>query len=157
MLSFFNLERIIIAVLLACVVFVSYYTYSTHRKYTATRITIENQALQIENREIQKEYLTQSVKLSEESNAKLLKERASLAKINEQYNDELIKLNSQYITSQQQIKNLRNSIDEHTKKWASDCVPASAIGLLSNARAENCHANSSANAVQIRNTPEKLN
>jgi len=154
---FSSIERIIIAVLLACVIFVSYVAYNTNRNYTEARNTIKNQALKLENSEIQKEYLTNSLNLSEKSNEKLLKERASLAKINEQYNAELITLNAQHSNSQQQIKLLRQSTNETVKDWANDCVPFSAISLLKYARAKDCHKNSRSNETQIRNTTERTN
>lgn len=153
MLSIFSsIERIIIAVLIACVIFTSYYAYNTQRNYTQSRKVIENQALKLENSEIQKEYLTQSIQISEKSNAKLLKERESLARINEQYSKDIQVLNAKHIQAQQKIEQLRNSTNEHTKKWANDCVPADAIGLLSHARAASCDANSSTNAVQIHHS-----
>jgi Tfp pilus assembly protein PilE len=151
-----NIERLIaiavLAVLVLCVIGVSYYAYNTHRNYTEARNVIKNQALRLENSEIQKEYLTNSLNLSEKSNDKLLKERDSLAKINEQYNAELITLNAQHSNSQQQIKLLRQSTNETVKDWANDCVPFSAISLLKYARAEDCHTNSRSNETQVRDT-----
>lgn len=156
MLSFFSsIERIIIAVLVACVIFVSYVSYNTHRNYTASQITIENQALQLENLAIQEEFLIQSVNLSEQSNALLLKERDSLSLINARYSQRVDELNKQFSTAQLEITNLRRSHDETIKKWATHCVPFSALRLLTNVRAENCHTNSGTDEVPVHITPEK--
>lgn len=130
----------------------SYVAYNTNRNYTEARKVIENQALTLENSEIQKEYLTNSLNLSKKSNAKLLKERDSLAKINEKYSREIITLNAQHSRSQQQIKLLRQSTNETVKAWANDCVPNSAISLLKYARAEDCNKNGSSNETQVRDT-----
>jgi len=142
-----NIERLIAIIVLAALVlsvgFMSYVAYNNYSKLTLANSTIENQALKIENADIQAEYLIQSVNLSEESNAKLLKERASLAKINEQYSKDIQLLNSQNIESQQQIKQLRQSSNEATKAWANDCVPVSAVSLLKYARASGCNQNRS--------------
>lgn len=134
----------------------SYVAYNADRNYTEARNVIENQAFQLENSEIQKEYLTNSLSLSEKSNAKLLKERDSLAKINEQYNAELITLNAQHSNSQQQIKLLRQSTNETIKDWANACVPSSAVGLLKYVRAKDCYANSSTNRIQVRDAAKTI-
>lgn len=146
---FSNIERIIIAVLIACVLFASYYAYSTNKNYVASRKVIENQALKLENSEIQKEYLTQSIQTSEESNAKLLKERESLARINQEYSNSIQRLNSQHTKAQQEIIKLRNSTNEAIKDWAVDCIPDYAISLLLYARANRCHKDSSTNTIQV--------
>jgi hypothetical protein len=144
-----SLERLIAIgitiVVLLFIGFISYIAYSNYNELTEANSIIEKQALKIENAAIQAEYLIQSVNLSEESNAKLLKERASLAKINEQYSKDIQLLNSQHIESQQQIKQLRQSSNEATKAWANDCVPIDAVSLLTYARASNCNQNSGTN------------
>ncbi|MDO6489312.1 hypothetical protein Q4503_16575 [Colwellia sp. 6_MG-2023] len=138
-----NIERLIAIGILAYSVFISYINFINHSQLKSANSTIEKQGLEIENAAIQAEYLIQSVNLSEESNAKLLKERASLAKINEQYSKDIQLLNSQHIESQQQIKQLRQSSNEATKAWANDCVPVSAVSLLKYARASGCNQNRS--------------
>jgi hypothetical protein len=140
-----NLERLIAIGILAYSGFISYINFINHSQLKSANSTIEKQVLEIENAAIQAEYLIQSVNLSEESNAKLLKERASLAKINEQYSKDIQLLNSQHIESQQQIKQLRQSSNEATKAWANDCVPIDAVSLLTYARASSCNQNSGAN------------
>lgn len=152
-----SVERIIIAGLIAVICFLSYSIYNINKNLVTANTIIENQALKIENSAIQAEYLTQSINLSEEANAKLLKERASLAQINEQYSKDIQALNEKHFKTQQQITQLRNSTNEHIKTWANSCVPSSSVSLLTYARAESCNQNSSANAVQVRNTTGALN
>ena len=152
-----SIERIIIAALIAVVGLLGFSIYNTNQELTSAKTVIKNQASKLESSELQVEYLTQSVEIAEEANAKLLKERASLARINEQHSKIIQVLNKKHLDAQQQITQLRDSTNEAVKKWASDCVPVSAIELLSHARAASCHKNSRANTVQIRNASNELN
>lgn len=92
----------------------------------------------IEDMGVQAEYLAQSVRFSEQANAKLLKERESLAKINKQNKQALNELSVQYHLAQSQIANLRTSSDDTIKTWANDCIPNNAISLLKYAKPEAC-------------------
>lgn len=152
-----SVERLIIVGLLIAIAALTYSASSIKAELKTAKQTIEQKDLAIENAAIAAEYLTQSVKLSEQANAKLLKERESLAKINAQHSAELAKLNKQFHFAQNQIAKLRSSNDKAVKDWANSAIPCDAISLLKYASSKSCDENRSANAVQVRDTALKLN
>lgn len=152
-----SVERVVILALLIAIAALTYSASSIKAELKTAKQTIEQKDLAIENAVIQAEYLTQSVKLSEQANAKLMKERESLAKINAQHSAEIAKLNKQFHFAQTQIAKLRSSNDKAVKDWANSAIPCDAISLLKYASNKSCDENSSANAVQVRDTALKLN
>lgn len=154
---FGSVERLIILALLVVVAMLTYSASSIQVELKAANSAIEQKDLAIENAAIQAEYLTQSVKLSEQANARLMKERESLAKINAQHSAEIAKLNKQFHFAQTQIAKLRSSNDKAVNDWANSAVPCGAISLLKYARNKSCDENSSANAVPVHDTALRNN
>eukprot|EP01093_Parvamoeba_rugata_P020422 TRINITY_DN9901_c0_g2_i1.p1 TRINITY_DN9901_c0_g2~~TRINITY_DN9901_c0_g2_i1.p1 ORF type:complete len:113 (-),score=25.00 TRINITY_DN9901_c0_g2_i1:44-382(-) len=102
-----SVERVVILALLIAIAALAYSASNIKAELKTAKQTIEQKDLAIENAAIQAEYLTQSVKLSEQANARLIKERESLARINAQHSAELAKLNKQFHFAQPQIEKLR--------------------------------------------------
>lgn len=152
-----SVERLIILALLVVVAMLTYSASSIQVELKAANSAIAQKDEAIENAAIQAEYLTQSVKLSEQANAKLMKERESLAKINAQHSAELAKLNKQFHFAQTQIAKLRSSNDKAVNDWANSAIPCDAISLLKYASNKSCDENSSANAVPVRDTALRNN
>lgn len=152
-----SVERVVILGLLIAIAALTYSASNIKAGLKAAEQTIEQKDLAIENALVKAEYLTQSVKLSETANARLMKERDSLAKINAQRDVELAKLNDRFHFAQTQIAKLRSSNDKAVKDWANSAIPCDAISLLKYASNKSCDENSSANAVRVRDTALKLN
>lgn len=149
--------RLIIVGLLIAIAALTYSASSIKAELKTAKQTIEQKDLAIDNAAIQAEYLTQSVKLSEQANAKLLRERESLAKINAQHSAELAKLNKQFHFAQTQVAKLRSSNDKAVNDWANSAIPCDAISLLKYASNKSCDENSSTNTVPVRDTALRNN
>lgn len=144
-----SVERVIIAALIVTILALTYSANNLRKKSIADGQALENLELALDKAAQTNKYLGQSVKLSEQSNAKLLKERKSLAAINAQHSDELALLNSQINIAQENIQKLRSSNDSTIKVWANHCVPDYAISLLKYAEPQSCNRNNSTNTVQV--------
>lgn len=145
-----SIERIIIAVLLIAVAFVAYTANNIKLELTAANKEIEAHETALENAAIKNEYLQQSVNLSEQANAKLLKERDSLSKITAQYESSIKELSVKFASAKNEINELRSSHDETTNVWANDTVPCDAVRLLKYAKS--CDRNSYSDSIRLRGT-----
>lgn len=147
-----SVERVIILALLAGLFALTYAADSLKKKSLAANQTIAHLELALDKADQNNKHLAKSVALSEISNAKLVKERNSLAAINTRHSERLLFLNEQIYVAQQNIEKLRGSNDSTTKNWANHCVPDRAIGLLKYAEPQSCNRNDSTNTVQVPST-----
>ena len=156
MLKLLNIEKYVIAALLAALAYTAYQLTSLGDDLTLANQTIEAKSATIENLSIQSEYLAQSVKLSEEQNTKLMRERESLSRSNQNYQIKVGELASNLSEAQSNIEKLRESSNEAVNKWANDSVPCDAVRLLKYARAASCDKNGSTNAIPVLNSARRI-
>jgi chromosome segregation ATPase len=153
---FSSIERIAIVVLLAALAYATYQLVTIENDLTEANKTIKSKSLEIDNLAIQTEFLAQSVELTEKQNQKLIRERESLSRINQAYQDEVSQLTNSLNTSQSEIDKLRESSDEATKQWANDSVPCDAIRLLKYARTSECDKDGGTDEIRVRNTAGRI-
>ncbi|WP_217874290.1 hypothetical protein [Pseudoalteromonas shioyasakiensis] len=153
---FSSIERIAIVALLAALAYATYQLVTIENDLTEANKTIKSKSLEIDNLTIQTEFLAQSVELTEKQNQKLIRERESLSRINQAYQDEVSQLTNSLNNSQSEIDKLRESSDEATKQWANDSVPCDAIRLLKYARTSECDKDGGTNEIRVRNTAGRI-
>ncbi len=153
---FSSIERIAIVALLAALAYATYQLVSIENDLTEADKTIKTKSLEIDNLTMQTEFLAQSVELTEKQNQKLIRERESLSRINQAYQDEVSQLTNSLNTSQSEIDKLRESSDEATKQWANDSVPCDAIRLLKYARTSECDKDGGTDEIRVRNTAGRI-
>lgn len=153
---FSSIERIAIVALLAALAYATYQLVTIENDLTEANKTIKTKSLEIDNLTIQTEFLAQSVELTEKQNQKLIRERESLSRINQAYQDEVSQLTNSLNTSQSEIDKLRESSDEATKQWANDSVPCDAIRLLKYARTSECDKDGGTDEIRVRNTAGRI-
>ncbi len=153
---FSSIERIAIVALLAALAYATYQLVNIENDLTEANKTIKSKSLEIDNLTMQTEFLAQSVELTEKQNQKLIRERESLSRINQAYQDEVSQLTNSLNTSQSEIDKLRESSDEATKQWANDSVPCDAIRLLKYARTSECDKDGGTNEIRVRNTAGRI-
>ncbi|TVU79862.1 hypothetical protein FQP85_21970 [Pseudoalteromonas neustonica] len=156
MLKLLNIEKYVIAALIAALAYVTYQFVTLDDDLKLANQTIEAKTAAIEALSLQAEYLTQSVKLSEEQNTKLMRERESLSRINQNYQVQVGELANNLSQAQSNIEKLRESSNEAVNQWANDSVPCDAIRLLKYARAASCDQNGSANTIPVLNTTGRI-
>ena len=156
MLKLLNIEKYVIAALIAALAYVTYQFVTLDDDLKLANQTIEAKTAAIEALSLQAEHLTQSVKLSEEQNTKLMRERESLSRINQNYQIKVGELASNLSEAQSNIEKLRESSNEAVNKWANDSVPCDAVRLLKYARAGSCDQHGSSNAVQVPNSAGRI-
>ena len=153
---FSSIERIAIVALLVALAYATYQLVTIENDLTEANKTIKSKSLEIDNLTMQTEFLAQSVELTEKQNQKLIRERESLSRINQAYQDEVSQLTNSLHTSQSEIDKLRESSDEATKQWANDSVPCDAIRLLKYARASECDKDGGTDEIRVRNTAGRI-
>jgi|GEM_PF-869896 len=153
---FSSIERIAIVSLLAALAYATYQLVTIENDLTEANKTIKSKSLEIDNLTMQTEFLAQSVELTEKQNQKLIRERESLSRINQAYQDEVSELTNSLHTSQSEIDKLRESSDEATKQWANDSVPCNAIRLLKYARTSECDKDGGTDEIRVRNTAGRI-
>jgi len=153
---FSSIERIAIVALLAALAYTTYQLVTIENDLTEANKTIKSKSLKIDNLTMQTEFLAQSVELTEKQNQKLIRERESLSRINQAYQDEVSQLTNSLHTSQSEIDKLRESSDEATKQWANDSVPCDAIRLLKYARTSECDKDGGTDEIRVRNTAGRI-
>lgn len=153
---FSSIERIAIVALLAALAYTTYQLVTIENDLTEANKTIKSKSLEIDNLTMQTEFLAQSVELTEKQNQKLIRERESLSRINQAYQDEVSQLTNSLNTSQSEIDKLRESSDEATKQWANDSVPCDAIRLLKYARTSECDKDGGTDEIRVRNTAGRI-
>lgn len=153
---FSSIERIAIVALLAALAYATYQLVSIENDLTEANKAIKTKSLEIDNLTMQTEFLAQSVELTEKQNQKLIRERESLSRINQAYQDEVSQLTNSLNTSQSEIDKLRESSDEATKQWANDSVPCDAIRLLKYARTSECDKDGGTDQIRVRNTAGRI-
>ena len=153
---FSSIERIAIVALLASLAYATYQLVSIENDLTEAEKTIKSKSLEIDNLTMQTEFLAQSVELTEKQNQKLIRERESLSRINQAYQDEVSQLTNSLNTSQSEIDKLRESSDEAAKQWANDSVPCDAIRLLKYARTSECDKDGGTDKIRVRNTAGRI-
>lgn len=153
---FSSIERTAIVALLAALAYATYQLVSIENDLTEANKTIKTKSLEIDNLTMQTEFLAQSVELTEKQNQKLIRERESLSRINQAYQDEVSQLTNSLNTSQSEIDKLRESSDEATKQWANDSVPCDAIRLLKYARTSECDKDGGTDEIRVRNTAGRI-
>ncbi|MDN3390869.1 hypothetical protein [Pseudoalteromonas sp. APC 3691] len=156
MLKLLNIEKIVIAALLAALAYSAYQLASLDDDLKLANQTIEAKNATIESLSIQSEYLAQSVKLGEEQNIKLIRERESLSRINQEYETKVSNLTGSLHQAQFSIEQLRESSNEKVNQWANDSVPCDAVRLLKYARAASCDKNGSTNAIPVLNSAGRI-
>lgn len=149
MLKLLNIEKIVIAALLAALAYSAYQLASLDDDLKLANQTIEAKNATIESLSIQSEYLAQSVKLGEEQNIKLIRERESLSRINQEYETKVSNLTGSLHQAQFSIEQLRESSNEKVNQWANDSVPCDAVRLLKYARASECDKDGGADRVRV--------
>ncbi|MEL7579069.1 hypothetical protein AADY36_06775 [Pseudoalteromonas sp. D15MCD-2] len=153
---FSSIERIAIVALLVALAYATYQLVTIENDLTEANKTIKSKSLEIDNLTMQTEFLAQSVELTEKQNQKLIRERESLSRINQAYQDEVSQLTNSLHTSQSEIDKLRESSDEAIKQWANDSVPCDAIRLLKYARASECDKDGGTDEIRVRNTAGRI-
>ena len=153
---FSSIERIAIVALLVALAYATYQLVTIENDLTEANKTIKSKSLEIDNLTMQTEFLAQSVELTEKQNQKLIRERESLSRINQAYQDEVSQLTNSLHTSQSEIDKLRESSDEATKQWANDSVPCDAIRLLKYARTSECDKDGGTDEIRVRNTAGRI-
>lgn len=153
---FSSIERIAIVALLVALAYATYQLVTIENDLTEANKTIKSKSLEIDNLTMQTEFLAQSVELTEKQNQKLIRERESLSRINQAYQDEVSQLTNSLNTSQSEIDKLRESSDEATKQWANDSVPCDAIRLLKYARTSECDKDGGTDEIRVRNTAGRI-
>ena len=156
MLKLLNIEKIVIAALLAALAYSAYQLASLDDDLKLANQTIEAKNATIESLSIQSEYLAQSVKLGEEQNIKLIRERESLSRINQEYETKVSNLTGSLHQAQFSIEQLRETSNEKVNQWANDSVPCDAVRLLKYARAASCDKNGSTNAIPVLNSAGRI-
>lgn len=156
MLKLLNIEKYVIAALIAALAYVTYQFVTLDDDLKLANQTIEAKTAAIEALSLQAEHLTQSVKLSEEQNTKLMRERESLSRINQNYQVKVGELANNLSQAQSNIEKLRESSNEAVNKWANDSVPCDAVRLLKYARAASCEKNGSTNAIPVLNSAGRI-
>ena len=149
MLKLLNIEKIVIAALLAALAYSAYQLASLDDDLKLANQTIEAKNATIESLSIQSEYLAQSVKLGEEQNIKLIRERESLSRINQEYETKVSNLTGSLHQAQFSIEQLRESSNEKVNQGANDSVPCDAVRLLKYARASECDKDGGADRVRV--------
>ena len=153
---FSSIERIAIVALLVALAYATYQLVTIENDLTEANKTIKSKSLEIDNLTMQTEFLAQSVELTEKQNQKLIRERESLSRINQAYQDEVSQLTNSLHTSQSEIDKLRESSDEAIKQWANDSVPCDAIRLLKYARASECDKDGGTDEIRVLNTAGRI-
>ncbi len=156
MLKLLNIEKYVIAALIAALAYVTYQFVTLDDDLKLANQTIEAKTAAIEALSLQAEHLTQSVKLSEEQNTKLMRERESLSRINQNYQVKVGELANNLSQAQSNIEKLRESSNEAVNQWANDSVPCDAVSLLKYARAASCDKNGSTNAIPVLNSARRI-
>ena len=173
---FSSIERIAIVALLVALAYATYQLVTIENDLTEANKTIKSKSLEIDNLTMQTEFLAQSVELTEKQNQKLIRERESLSRINQAYQDEVSQLTNSLHTSQSEIDKLRESSDEAIKQWEmglsnghsdsgyalgiyyrdNDSVPCDAIRLLKYARASECDKDGGTDEIRVLNTAGRI-
>ena len=156
MLKLLNIEKIVIAALFFALAYATHQLISLDDDLKLANQTIDTKNATIESISIQSEYLAQSVKLSEEQNIKLMRERESLSRISQNYQIKVGELANNLSQAQSNIEKLRESSNEAVNQWANDSVPCDAISLLKYAKAGSCDKNGSANTIPVLNTTGRI-
>ncbi len=136
---FSSIERALILALLLALAYATYQLAQSESDLNAAHTTIKTKDAQLETLSIQAEYLSQSVKLSEQQNQKLMRERDSISRINSEYERRIEIITSELAVTQFEIDSLRESHNETVKKWANNSIPCDAISLLKYTRTANCN------------------
>lgn len=156
MLKLLNIEKYVVAALTAALAYVTYQFVTLDDDLKLANQTIEAKTAAIEALSLQAEYLTQSVKLTEAQNLKLMRERESLSRINQNYQIKVGELASNLSEAQSNIEKLKESSNETVNLWANDSVPCDAVRLLKYARTASCDKNGSTNAIQVPNSAGRI-
>lgn len=146
---FSSIKRVTIVALLAALAYATYQIVIIESELKEANKKITTKSLEIDNLTMQAEFLTQSVKLTEKQNAKLISERNTLSRLNNAYQLEVSSLTSSLHKTQTEINKLRESSDEAIKTWANDSVPCDAVRLLKYARASECDKDGGADRVRV--------
>ncbi|MCP4588381.1 hypothetical protein [Pseudoalteromonas sp.] len=136
---FSSIERVLILALLLALAYATYQLAQSESDLNAAQTTIKTKNAQLETLSIQAEYLSQSVKLSEQQNQKLMRERDSISRINSEYERRIEIITSELAVTQFEIDSLRGSHNETVKTWANNSIPCDAISLLKYTRTANCN------------------
>ena len=153
---FSSIERVTIVALLAALAYATYQIVIIESELKEANKKITTKSLEIDNLTMQAEFLTQSVKLTEKQNAKLISERNTLSRLNNAYQLEVSSLTSSLHKTQTEINKLRESSDEAIKTWANDSVPCDAIRLLKYARTSECDKDGGTDEIRVRNTAGRI-
>lgn len=146
---FSSIKRVTIVALLAALAYATYQIVIIESELKEANKKITTKSLEIDNLTMQAEFLTQSVKLTEKQNAKLISERNTLSRLNNAYQLEVSSLTSRLHKTQTEINKLRESSDEAIKTWANDSVPCDAVRLLKYARASECDKDGGTDRVRV--------
>lgn len=136
---FSSIERVLILALLLALAYATYQLAQSESDLNAAHTTIKTKDAQLETLSIQAEYLSQSVKLSEQQNQKLMRERDSISRINSEYERRIEIITSELAVTQFEIDNLRESHNETVKEWANNSIPCDAVRMLKYARSADCN------------------
>ena len=101
---FSSIERTAIVALLAALAYATYQLVTIENDLTEANKAIKTKSLEIDNLTMQTDFLAQSVELTEKQNQKLIRERESLSRINQAYQDEVSQLTNSLKTSQSEIE-----------------------------------------------------
>ena len=153
---FSSIERVTIVALLAALAYATYQIVIIESELKEANKKITTKSLEIDNLTMQAEFLTQSVKLTEKQNAKLISERNTLSRLNNAYELEVSSLTSSLHKTQTETNKLRESSDEAIKTWANDSVPCDAVRLLKYARASECDKDGGTDKIRVRNTAGRI-
>lgn len=153
---FSSIERVTIVALLAALAYATYQIVIIESELKEANKKITTKSLEIDNLTMQAEFLTQSVKLTEKQNAKLISERNTLSRLNNAYQLEVSSLTSRLHKTQTEINKLRESSDEAIKTWANDSVPCDAVRLLKYARASECDKDGGTDRVRVPSTAGRI-
>lgn len=153
---FSSIERVTIVALLAALAYATYQIVIIESELKEANKKITTKSLEIDNLTMQAEFLTQSVKLTEKQNAKLISERNTLSRLNNAYQLEVSSLTSRLHKTQTEINKLRESSDEAIKTWANDSVPCDAVRLLKYARASECDKDGGTDRVRVPSTTGRI-
>lgn len=153
---FSSIERVTIVALLAALAYATYQIVIIESELKEANKKITTKSLEIDNLTMQAEFLTQSVKLTEKQNAKLISERNTLSRLNNAYQLEVSSLTSSLHKTQTEINKLRESSDEAIKTWANDSVPCDAVRLLKYARASECDKDGGTDRVRVPSTAGRI-
>lgn len=153
---FSSIKRVTIVALLAALAYATYQIVIIESELKEANKKITTKSLEIDNLTMQAEFLTQSVKLTEKQNAKLISERNTLSRLNNAYQLEVSSLTSSLHKTQTEINKLRESSDEAIKTWANDSVPCDAVRLLKYARASECDKDGGTDRVRVPSTTGRI-